>query len=288
MTHPTYGKVGLLLNGGGAKGIIQAGELMAFVNHGIEYDAIYGSSVGSLNGAMLHQGALHDLHEMWMSIRTSDVYTWNLLDLLYPLGKKGCLYDSSPLRKLLNDRIDIEYLRQNPRQFYIAATNFSTWSPLILGLHELEDSEVNAFLHASASPPYYFPLVNFRGNLLGDAGVVTNYNIAKAVEDGCDTLVIMGFAIPEPRRPANIKEVISETLSISMYGYFDRELSFVEKLNQVEDKSLRKIKVVKIVPDKPTGIGLLDFDYKQDREELWEYGFDLAASILKEQLPNAI
>lgn len=290
MPHPVYGKVGLLLNGGGAKGIIQAGELQAFVDHGIEYDAIYGSSVGSLNGAMLHQNDLEGLRKLWMTIKSKDVYSWSPLNLVDLFTPKGAIYDNTPLKKLLTRVIDVDYLYRSDKSFHISTTNFSTWAPLILPITELGVDEVVPLLWASATPPYYFPLVKFRNYLLADAGVTTNYNIAKAVKDGCDTLVVMGFALAEPRVPENIKDVISETITISMHGYFERELGMVEKINSMIDKApelhYRKIKVVKIIPDKPTGIGLLDFDYKQDRTKLWDYGYALAAKALKEQLPN--
>lgn len=286
--HVQYGKVGLLLNGGGAKGIIQAGSIQAFVDHGIEYDVIYGSSVGSLNGAMLHQWKLQELKALWMEIRTKHVYKWGFGDVLRPFNS-ACLFDSTPLLNLIRQKVDPGLLYRTDKQFYISATNFSAWSPIILSPREMTPEETHTLLYASSSPPVYFPLVPFRGQLLADAGVLTNYNIAKAVKDGCDTLVVMGFAVPEPRTPANLKDVLAETMSISMYGYFDRELSFVQKVNELligmPCGGYRQIKVVRILPERPTGIDLLDFDYKQERKKLWQYGYDLAAKILEEQLP---
>ena len=48
-----YGKVGLVLSGGGAKGAYQVGVLNALVEFNIPVHVIAGASIGSLNGAVL-------------------------------------------------------------------------------------------------------------------------------------------------------------------------------------------------------------------------------------------
>jgi NTE family protein len=285
--HSTYGKIALLLNGAGANGLIQAGMVQAVVDHGIKYDTIYGSSAGSLNGIMLHQGQLAEMKQLWMNIKTSDIYRFGLWN---PLKPKVALFDSSPLKKYLQKMIKPDLMRANPKNFVIAATDFSTWAAVHHEVKELTDEEMVQFLFASASPPVFFPPVEFRGDTLSDSGICANYNIAKAVEDGHDLLIDCGFAIPEPIPLTSIKDSITQTLSISMHCYFARELSFVEKINEILEsipantRPERLVKVVKIVPEKSSGVSLLDFDYKQDREELWQSGYDLARDILRAEL----
>ncbi len=50
---PEYGKVGLVLSGGGAKGAYQVGVLKFLVAFGIPVHVISGASIGALNGAVL-------------------------------------------------------------------------------------------------------------------------------------------------------------------------------------------------------------------------------------------
>lgn len=50
---PEYGKVGLVLSGGGAKGAYQVGVLKALVELNIPVHIISGASIGALNGAVL-------------------------------------------------------------------------------------------------------------------------------------------------------------------------------------------------------------------------------------------
>lgn len=68
-----YGKVGLVLSGGGAKGAYQVGVVKALVEFGIPVHIMSGASIGSLNGAVLASapnlavGAAR-LEEIWMEL----------------------------------------------------------------------------------------------------------------------------------------------------------------------------------------------------------------------------
>src|SRR5206468_4014213 len=87
------GKVGLLCNGGGARGICQSGSLRAFHDLGFTYDTVYGASVGSLNACLVHQDQLDLMTEIWMTVRNKDVYSWNPLDLFRTLDGRASIYD---------------------------------------------------------------------------------------------------------------------------------------------------------------------------------------------------
>ena len=285
MPHPIYGKIGLLNNGGGSKGAWQAGALCAWKDHGINYDSIYGASVGSLNGLLVHQGDYDKMLNLWMSIKNSDVYNWNPLRLL------NSLYDSKPLLNLIKSVVDIPKLRANPNKFHISSTNFSTWDPYLAEISDLKDDEIPQMLWASASPPIYFPPVTFRGQTLVDAGVLNNYCISEAINNDMDTLVVLSFANSSPRVPNNIFDCLAETLSVATYGYFKREIESVTKINQVikECSCINKEKSIKLViikPDKALDIPLLDFSYKNiDRKALFESGYNLARKVLQDELP---
>lgn len=68
-----YGKVGLVLSGGGAKGAYQVGVLKSLVEFGIPIHVMAGASIGALNGAVLASapnlttGATR-LEEIWLEL----------------------------------------------------------------------------------------------------------------------------------------------------------------------------------------------------------------------------
>lgn len=70
-----YGKVGLVLSGGGAKGAYQVGVAKALVEFGIPIHVMSGASIGALNGAVLASAPSFSvgakrLEEIWLELAT--------------------------------------------------------------------------------------------------------------------------------------------------------------------------------------------------------------------------
>ena len=73
-----YGKVGLVLSGGGAKGAYQIGVLKALVQFGVPVHAIAGASIGALNGAILACApnlteGVERLEKIWLELAHSSL-----------------------------------------------------------------------------------------------------------------------------------------------------------------------------------------------------------------------
>src|ERR1700691_264676 len=67
-------KRALVLPGGGGRGAYQVGVAKAFKEVGIEFDFIFGTSIGGLNGAMIGQGSIERLEELWSNMRPWDIF----------------------------------------------------------------------------------------------------------------------------------------------------------------------------------------------------------------------
>ena len=86
-------KLGLCLCGGGAKGAYQAGVIKSLYDRGIKFNAISGTSIGSVNGYFIFTNNVEKLEEMWIDIDSNvdhnikivnnTVDNSNLIDLLY-------------------------------------------------------------------------------------------------------------------------------------------------------------------------------------------------------------
>ena len=63
----------LALEGGGAKGAYQIGAWKALREAGVKIDAVAGTSVGALNGALIVMGDLEKAEAIWENIRYSQV-----------------------------------------------------------------------------------------------------------------------------------------------------------------------------------------------------------------------
>lgn len=270
----------LCLCGAGARGILEFGMLKAVVDSKIPIDAVYGVSVGSLIGAHYQQGTMDVAEHMWLTVKNKDVYKSDLLNVKRMIGREACMYDSSPLLNLIQTTVDHSKVISNPKPFWIVSTNMSEHKPDYRRADSFTTPEdLHNFLYASASPPVYFPMVEFEDHVYSDGGICSNYNISQAVRDGADTLIVLRpVATFSSDKPNNVFDSIGLTIGIATADYLDRELSFVDKLNQMEAK---KIKVVQIVCPSD-GIGLLDFDMKGlDREAIIQNSYTLGRQILE-------
>ena len=64
---------GLVLDGGGARGAFQIGAWKALSEAGVKVNAVAGTSVGALNGALICMGDVNKAEEIWYDMTFSDV-----------------------------------------------------------------------------------------------------------------------------------------------------------------------------------------------------------------------
>ncbi len=240
-------KYGIVLEGGGARGAYQVGVWRALQEAGIEYDAVAGSSVGALNGAMMAMRRLDQAEELWRNIRFSQVMNVddevmkNLFDLnlsainWQELAKKakdvllGRGFDVSPLRELLSENVDEQAIRESDVDFYIATYSLTEMKELYLLARDVPPGEINDMLLASA----YHPA--FRNEPLGgkryiDGGVQDVLPITPLVEHGCKNIIairVFGMGIEKKvELPEDVNLItIAPTQKLGPTLNFDKELS---------------------------------------------------------------
>ena len=61
---------GLVLDGGGARGAYQIGAWKALTEAGVKVNAVAGTSVGALNGALICMGDVKSAEEIWYVVNT--------------------------------------------------------------------------------------------------------------------------------------------------------------------------------------------------------------------------
>ncbi|MBO7667162.1 MAG: patatin-like phospholipase family protein, partial [Firmicutes bacterium] len=170
----------LALEGGGAKGAYEIGCWQALSEAGIDFDAVSGTSVGALNGAMMVLDDLERARDIWMNIRYSQVMDvddetmrrmfqgelksegWRAIasSLQDVVKSKG--FDVGPLRRLLEEVVDEDAVRAARRELYIITYSLSDRRELELKARDLtEPGQIRDMLLASA----YLPV--FRNEKLG-------------------------------------------------------------------------------------------------------------------------
>ena len=281
----------LAICGGGSRGLIQFGMIKAVKELNIDYGCIYAGSVGVLNTLLFVTDRMDELEHLWLTIKNSDVYSFNPFKILTLGTANASLYSSKPLEKLIRKYLDMEKIKAFPKPIIVNVNNLTTMSTLAKDIRFMNYEQCVKWILASASPPILFPTITINADEHCDTGILNNYSINQAVNDGYDTVICLTPTTYKPKPIKSLIDIINTTISTSSFGYLDRERKAVEKVNKVIDQAnveltddIRPIKLVVIKPDVAWSQDLIDFNYKTDRKELIQYGYNLAMTTLKKEL----
>jgi NTE family protein len=210
--------VGYVLGGGGSLGAVQIGMLRALGERGVAPDLVAGTSVGSLNGAViaLDPGrAVDRLGETWAHMTRDRVFPGSLLAQARTLQHtRTHLFPATGLAAVIADFIGAEIDFADLRlPFAAVATDVATARPRVL-----RDGPVLPALLASAAIPGIFPPVQLGSLLLYDGGLVANVPMRQALAMGARSLVVLDCNFPgrilEP--PATLAELLFYTFTVTM------------------------------------------------------------------------
>ncbi|WP_424492585.1 patatin-like phospholipase family protein [Salinimicrobium sp. GXAS 041] len=202
-------KVGLVLSGGGAKGLAHIGALKVLEEAGVQIDYIGGTSMGAIVGSLYAAGysaqQLDSIFEMtnfnvliqdelprgsrtFYERNDAEKYAVRLpfdnFHISFPSGisRGQNVYNMmSELTLHLADRNNFEEL---PIPFFCVATNVETGEEVILDSGHLPQ----AVLASSAIPTLFSPVI-VNGKLLTDGGVVNNFPVEEMRKRGADIII---------------------------------------------------------------------------------------------------
>lgn len=198
-------KTGIVVEGGGMKCVYSAGVLDALMDDGIEFDYAIGVSAGAGNLAsfaarqrgrnnryfFIHS---HDPH--YLSIQNY-LHDGNAFNLKWIYGSASCTGGIDPL--------DWAAMSANPMEFVIVATDAETGQAVYFTKEEMAENDYRV-LAASCAIPVACQPVEIGGRKFYDGGVADPLPVGRALEDGCDRLLVIpahprGFVKPpEPKR----------------------------------------------------------------------------------------
>ena len=139
------GVVGLALEGGGAKGSYQAGAYMAMKKCGVRIDAVVGTSIGSLNGALI---AAHDEEKMlklWRDATFTEIYK----------AFKSRGLDMSNYRALVRNAVDEEKVRKSDIKFGLTTVRVETLEAMERFIDDIPSGQLHDYITASSYLPVF-------------------------------------------------------------------------------------------------------------------------------------
>ncbi|NLV89573.1 MAG: patatin-like phospholipase family protein [Tissierellia bacterium] len=199
---------GLVLEGGGAKGSYHIGVYKALMEEGVEIKGVVGTSIGALNGAMIVQGDYDKCYELWSKITYSMVVDVNdeeieriiqlklgREDLRFIkekikelIGYKG--FDITPLKRLLDEYIDEEKIRNSGMDFGMVTINLSEFKPLYMYIEDIPKGELTQYLLASAYLPF-FKAEKLGGKRYLDGGFYDNLPYRMLLNKGYKDIILI-------------------------------------------------------------------------------------------------
>lgn len=240
-------KIGLVLSGGGAKGLAHIGVLKVIDSLGIKIDYIGGTSMGAIIGGLYASGysgeqldsifnlvdvdaLLQDYtprsSQSFYEKRNDEIYAFALpfdkFKLELPTAISKGLYNFNLISKLTRHVSHITDFDNLPIPFLCVATNVETGKEVVLKNGIL----AKCIIASGAIPTLYNPIV-FDNNKLIDGGVVNNYPIEEIINKGAT--IIIGVDVQDGLKTMDqIKGatgVLAQITNYSMLEKMDKKIS---------------------------------------------------------------
>ncbi len=245
-------KIGIVLSGGGIRGVAHLGVLKALKDKKIEISRITGTSAGAIVGALYANNV--DPYKILQIFNET-----KLIKHLRPAFNSTALLNLETAFFLLKEHIShnsFEYLKI---PLTITATNFSDGE--LVYFHE---GELIRKVLASSCIPGVFTPITIDGKLYVDGGVINNFPV-EPLQNNVD--IIIGSScnhLPAITNVRNIKHAVERAALLSLNHTLKQKCEFVDVL--VEPKGLGEISI---------------FDVKKAEEIFW-----LAYEETLNQLPK--
>lgn len=180
-------KTGLVLEGGGMRGVYTTGVLDGFLDHGITFDYIIGVSAGACHAASYLSG------QRGRSFKISAVYSQDKRYVsVRNFLRTGSMFGMDFIFHQIPDVLepfDYTAMEQNPAEFVVGVTELETGKPYYFSKPAIQ--KVNDIIAASSAIPVFSPPVTLDGCTYLDGGTSDPIPFRKALEDGCDRLVVV-------------------------------------------------------------------------------------------------
>ena len=199
-------RYGLVLAGGGAKGAYQLGAWKAMREIGISFSVVAGTSIGSINGALVASGSYEDAENLWhtASIDKGVNITAELRDpenlfslknfpaLIKEVWKNGGI-DASPTKALLQQFIDEDKVRKSDIALGLVTYSLSEYEPKEIFIEDIPEGQLHDYLLASSKVPG-ISNVGPEGERFLDGGVYDNTPVEMLLKNGYNKLIVVDIS----------------------------------------------------------------------------------------------
>lgn len=270
-------KIGLVLEGGGLRGIYTSGVLDYFMDENIYFPYVIGVSMGACNAAS---------YVSKQRGRNKIVNTCFLKDKRYisyrGLLKTGSLFGMNFIFDDVPNRLvpfDYQHFVQSEQKFVIGATDCKTGKPVYY--HKDECDDILEVIKASSSLPFVSKIVEYEDKELLDGGISDSIPVRKSLVDGNEKVVVVltrdeGYL----KKPVKFKKLVHRR-----YNQYPNLVEAIINRHQMYNETLELVRELEkqgralvIRPGRPLKIGRAERN-KEKLLALYEYGYNEAKLI---------
>lgn len=272
-------KIGLVLEGGGMRGVYTTGVLDCFQDHNLDFDYIIGVSAGACHATsfLSRQRGRSFLINSEYSQDKRYISFRNYLQTRSLFGMKFIFHD-------IPDHLlpfDYQTYADNQTDFIVGVTDVLTGKPYYF--KNPSSKEVNEVVAASSAIPIFSPMVEIDGKQYLDGGTSDPIPVKKALEDGCDKLVIV---LTRPRgyckQPEGFRSVYRRKFRKypKMIEALDRRHEIYNQSLKLVDKLEKEGRAVVLAQSVPVSIGRFEKN-PEKLLKLYKLGIKDASDQLK-------
>lgn len=267
--------IGLVLEGGGMRGVFTAGVLDFLLDHDITFPYCVGVSAGACNGLSYMSRQRGRARQSNIDILGKHRY----IGMKYLWTQRSILDQDMLYDKLPNEVLPFDYdtCFANPMKFEMVTTNCRTGLPCYL-TETADRARLLDVTKASSSLPFVCPVVTVDGEPMLDGGIVDSIPVERAIATGHPRNVVVltrNRGYRSGKRDIRMPKFVYRSyprlrLALSRrHACYDRQLELVERL---EDEG----RILAIRPRRPLEVGLLESDTDK-LTALYEEGYACAA-----------
>ena len=258
-------RIGLVLSGGGARGLAHVGVLKVLEAERIPIDVIAGTSMGAIVGGLYASGmSATELERELLKVDWSSVFTARVDrqylaqrrkeedfeisslielgirdgELRTPSGAVSTRGLESLLRRYTLPVRAVQDFARLPIPFRAVTTDLETGAEVVLSSGDLALA-----LRSSMSVPGVFPPTEVDGRVLGDGGLVNNVPIDVARAMGADILIVVNIGTPLAARDGlnSVLGVTTQMINILTEQNVQRNLATLTSRDVLVSPALGKI-----------------------------------------------
>ena len=250
--------LGLILSGGGVRGMAHIGVIRALNEYGISANIVSGSSVGALVGALYANG--NTVSEMLSFFKETPLFKYNFLTIVKP----GFI-DTDRYFDVFRVYFPDDTFESLQRELHVVATNLQNGD-----LGYFSSGELIAPLLASAALPPVFSPVEIGGELFADGGIMNNFPL-EPIEGKVDFILGSNVSVIghlEKNALKNSIQLTGRVTGLMIYAINRQKLEACDLLLEFKDLE---------------HIGVLD---RKGIEKAYAIGYDHTREILDIVLSN--